>query len=122
MRWMIDIVMVIGGRYTLRWGESGRSRLAAARVAGDLLMAPLVRCPEPRWKAAFAAFMYDFGQPFSNALFAPRQSRKIVLETSFSLTKGWLGLQSIRGLWPKPARYRCSAAYLVQSSAVLRFE
>jgi hypothetical protein len=36
--------------------------------------------------AAFAAFIYDFGQPVSNALFAPRQSRKIVLETSFSLT------------------------------------
>jgi hypothetical protein len=36
--------------------------------------------------AAFAAFTYDFGQPVSNALFAPRQSQKIVLETSFSLT------------------------------------
>jgi hypothetical protein len=34
-----------------------------------------------------AAFMYDFRQPVSNALFAPRQSQKIVLETSFSLTK-----------------------------------
>ena len=34
------IVMVIGGRYTVRCGESGRSRLANSRVAGDLLMAP----------------------------------------------------------------------------------
>jgi hypothetical protein len=38
-------------------------------------------------EAAFAALIYGLGQPVSNALFAPRQSRKIVLETSFSLTK-----------------------------------
>ncbi|CDX25833.1 hypothetical protein MPLB_690042 [Mesorhizobium sp. ORS 3324] len=56
-------------------------------MAGDLLMAPPVRRPGAVTDAAFAAFIYDFGQPVSNALFAPRQSRKIVLETSFSLTK-----------------------------------
>jgi hypothetical protein len=50
-------------------------------------MAAPVRSPEPQWNAAFAAFMCDFRQPVSNALFAPRQSQKIVLETSFSLTK-----------------------------------
>ncbi|WP_292550460.1 hypothetical protein [Mesorhizobium sp.] len=86
---MIDIVIVIGGRYTLRCGESGRSRLANSRVAGDLLMAPPVRrLLEPQRKSGIAVPGCDFGQPVSNALFAPRQSRKIVLETSFSLKKG----------------------------------
>jgi hypothetical protein len=49
-------------------------------------MAPPVRRPGAAINAAFAAFTYDFGQAVSNALFASRQSQKIVLETSFSLT------------------------------------
>ncbi|MBZ9675359.1 hypothetical protein [Mesorhizobium sp. ES1-1] len=44
---MIDIVIVMGGRYTLRCGDSGRSRLAKSWVAGDLLMAPQFGVPVP---------------------------------------------------------------------------
>jgi hypothetical protein len=71
--------MVIGGRYTLRCGESGLSRLAW--VAGDLLMAAPVRRLPLRWKCGIAASGCDFGQPVSNALFAPRQSQKTVSKT-----------------------------------------
>jgi hypothetical protein len=54
-------------------------------VAGDDIMAPPASAPENDAKCDIAKCRCDFEQRRSKTLFALRQSRKIVSETSFSL-------------------------------------